>query len=360
MVFFPVDEIVEDISRVLKPEVLHQSIPPLHESEEELLSRQDSRVVAKPEFLESEIATEIHVDDLIENRRFPVVGIDEGYWRWAQVSYDILISNAGWITTWAECPVWSKEVARDWSLVVRDRSVLNPYLPSSLRKRVYLLSSKNYVETQIDKLSGSFMQAQLRSAMQSAMTLPQIKMEIVDGGLRTHSHKEVDDLGMLYRRAHERKDRLVVFVVKRPSMQSVVRSCGLDGFTDDQAFYWSRMSQKRQDLRNFVRSHWVLECDPRISKENQVAFCWMLTPRNLVFRIETFYWMYLKYGSQIANLVAADSYQNGGGHLPLHQTKAHEQFSMSSGFREMLHAKLSRHLRMISVESAPWKAYGRM
>lgn len=358
MVLLSIDRIAEDISRVFRPEAFQPSVPSSHESEDELFERRDSRITAKPERLEPETVTEIPIDGIFASRHFPALGIDEGCWRWVQGTHDIIISNAGWITTWPSCRRWSREVARDWAIIVRNKEILNPYLPASLRNRVYTLSRRGRVEEQIDKLVSSFMQTQLHSAMQSAMSVSDIRMDEIDGALRAHSHKEIDDISKMYKYIYRKTGRLAVFIVKRPRMQSVVRQFGLDGYSDDRAFYLAKMMQQRRSPNDYMRSHWIRECDPRISKENQVTLCWILTPRNLVFRIETFYWMFAKHGSEIANLVAADSYQNGGGYLPLHQTKAHEQFSMSSGFREMLQAKLSLYIRMISPESAPWQAYG--
>jgi len=357
MVHLSIDEITEGIALVFRPQLFQESAPPSHESEEELLERRDSRITAKPEPLESETVTEIPIDELVANRRFPAVGVDEGLWRMVLGTHDIIISNAGWISTWPDCARWSKEVARDWAIMVRNRDILNPHLPSSLRKRVYLLSTHGPVEEQVDKLTSAFMQMQLRSAIQSAMNLHIIQIDEIDGALRAHSHKDIDDLSNMYRFVHKQTERLAVFIVKRPLMQTVVRNFGLE-YSDDRAFYVSKMMQKRKNPANYMRSHWIRECDPHVTKDNQVTFCWILTPRNLAFRIETFYWMFKEHQTEITSLVASDSYQNGAGFFPLHQTMAHEQFSISYGFREMLRAKLAYYMRLVSPESRPWEAYG--
>ncbi len=358
MVVLTVDEIAEGISRVLKPEALRQ--PSIKaEDETELVERRDSRLVATPLPLEGDIVYEISLEEIQEYRNSGAVGIDEGLWRWIQGTHDTIVCNAGWITTSTNCPYFAKEVSRDWAIIARNVEVLRSNLPGSLRNRVFQLSSKKPIEDQIDKLCTRFMQKQLRSAIQSAAELSQIKIDEIDGALRAHSHKDIDDLGNFYKYIHEKTSKLAVFVVKRPRIQSVVRHYGLNLYSDDRAFYLEKMAKKRKNPENFVRSHWIRERDPRISAENQVTMCWIMTPRNLVFRVETFYWMAEQYGHEILMRVMADSYQNGGGYFPLHQTMAHQHFSMSYGFRQMLQAKLTFHLEFISPESAPLIAYGR-
>ncbi|MEM3705684.1 MAG: hypothetical protein QXX59_07155 [Candidatus Bathyarchaeia archaeon] len=358
MVHLDIDEIAEGILRVLKPESFQVCGPPTQESEEELIERQDSKIVAKPEVLEGQVVKEVTTDDLLADRRFPAVGIDEGLWRWVLGTHDILVCISGHVNTWLNFPQWSKEVTRDWAVVVRSREVLNSQLPYSLRSRVYLLSSHHPIEGQVDRLASHFMQTQLRSTINSAMNLPGIKIDEIDGALRAYSHQHIDKLGNTYRYVYEKTGRMVSFIVKRPRMQTIVRHFGLDQYSDDRAFYLSKMIQGRKSSDNYMRSHWIRECDPRVTKENQVTFCWILTPRNLIFRIETFYWMFKEKGDDILNLVISDSYQNGGGFLPLHQTLAHEQFSISEGLRQMFRAKLAQKMKIVSPESTPWEAYG--
>jgi hypothetical protein len=358
MVHLNIDEIAEGIVRVLKPESFQVCGSLTSESEEELIERRDSKIVAKPELLEKEIVKEIVTEDLFANRRFPVVGIDEGLWRWILGTHDILICISGHVNTWLDFPQWSKEVTRDWAVIVRSKEVLNSQLPSSLRNRVYLLSAQRPIEGQVEKLASYFMQTQLRSTIQSAMNLAGIRIDEIDGALRAYSHRDIDELGDIYRYIYGKTGRMVVFIVKRPRMQTVVRHFNLEQYSDDRAFYLSKMMQGRKNPDNYARSHWIRECDPRVSRENQVVLCWILTPRNLVFRIETFYWMYKEKGEEILNLVISDSYQNGGGFLPLHQTLAHEQFSISDGLRQMFRAKLAQKMKIVSPESTPWEAYG--
>jgi len=358
MVHLDIDEIADGIFRVLKPESFQICGPPTQESEEELIERQDSKIVAKPEVLENQVVKEITTEDLLADRRFPAVGIDEGLWRWVLGTHDILVCVSGHVDTCLNFPQWSKEVTRDWAVVVRSKEVLNFPLPSSLRSRVYLLSAQHPIEGQVDKLSSYFMQTQLRSTIRSAMSLPGIKIDEIDGALRAYSHQDIDELGNMYRYIYDKTKRVAAFIVKRPRMQTVVRHFGLEQYSDDRAFYLSKMMQGRKNPENYMRSHWVRECDPRVSKENQVVLSWVLTPRNLIFRVETFYWMYKEMGEEIVNLVVSDSYQNGGGFLPLHQTLAHEQFSISDGLRQMFRAKLAQKMKIVSPESTPWEAYG--